>query len=69
MNTKLKGIDDPMTVADVMAQTLIVRGIQKYWPNLKIVGEEEQEYDGDIGFNFEKINKQLIPPEMFTSGK
>jgi len=40
---KWKGENDPMTVADVKAQTLILKGIRSIYPKIKIVGEETVE--------------------------
>eukprot|EP00335_Anophryoides_haemophila_P000224 CAMPEP_0204821396 /NCGR_PEP_ID=MMETSP1018-20131115/14273_1 /ASSEMBLY_ACC=CAM_ASM_000518 /TAXON_ID=46462 /ORGANISM="Anophryoides haemophila, Strain AH6" /LENGTH=48 /DNA_ID= /DNA_START= /DNA_END= /DNA_ORIENTATION= len=47
----MKGVDDPVTVADIKAQTLIIKGLRQYWPTIKIVGEEDVEFDGDLGFD------------------
>jgi len=35
-----QGDDDPMTIADLRAQELIIRGLWSVWPSLAIVGEE-----------------------------
>ncbi|CAD8186097.1 unnamed protein product [Paramecium pentaurelia] len=45
---KWKGIDDPVTIADIKAQTYIIQQLQKHWPQLKIVGEESTVYDQPI---------------------
>lgn len=42
LNTLLKGVNDPVTNADFKVQSLIMRGLKMYWPNLKIVGEEDK---------------------------
>jgi 3'(2'), 5'-bisphosphate nucleotidase len=47
----MKGFDDPVTIADIKAQTLIIRGIRRFWPDLRIVSEETKEFNGDLGFN------------------
>lgn len=40
LHTQLKGVNDPVTDADLAAQRLIVRGLRARWPALSIVGEE-----------------------------
>ncbi|CAD8101685.1 unnamed protein product [Paramecium sonneborni] len=46
---KWKGIDDPVTIADIQAQSYIVKQLHKHWPNLTVIGEENiqdsQNYD------------------------
>ena len=64
-----KGKNDPMTIADVKSQTLIEKGLRKFWPNLSIVGEEDVEYQGDLNFDFSSINKELIPGEIFIQNE
>jgi 3'-phosphoadenosine 5'-phosphosulfate (PAPS) 3'-phosphatase len=39
-----KEIGDPVTEADLKIQTLIVRGLKLFFPELPIVGEEEVEF-------------------------
>lgn len=55
-----------MTIADVKAQTLIVNGIRKFYPTIRIVGEEEVEYEGDLGFDLAKLNPNLIEESLFS---
>lgn len=51
--------DDPVTKADFMAQFIIETGLERSFPNLRIVGEE-----GDKGlpsdFEFEKLDKDIF---------
>jgi len=42
LGTQLKGVDDPVTEADLAAQRLIITGLRKLWPSLAIVGEESE---------------------------
>lgn len=41
LGTKDKGGDDPLTKADVSSQQLIMGILQKKWPKLQMVGEED----------------------------
>jgi len=41
LDVKEKGVDDPMTQADLFAQETIVGGLLNRWPSLKIIGEED----------------------------
>mmetsp|Transcript_4218 Transcript_4218/g.12889 ORF Transcript_4218/g.12889 Transcript_4218/m.12889 type:complete len:341 (+) Transcript_4218:1299-2321(+) len=41
LQIKDKGGNDPMTVADIRAQQLIVGTLERIWPRLQIVGEED----------------------------
>lgn len=34
-----KGVNDPVTEADFKVQTMLIRGIRKYFPTINIVGE------------------------------
>jgi 3'-phosphoadenosine 5'-phosphosulfate (PAPS) 3'-phosphatase len=36
----MKGELNPVTVADMTIQSMIVKYLTKYWPNIQIVGEE-----------------------------
>ncbi|CAD8120660.1 unnamed protein product [Paramecium sonneborni] len=45
---KQKGIDDPVTIADIKAQTYIIQQLHKHWPQLKIVGEESTVFEQPI---------------------
>lgn len=36
----MKGHLNPVTVADVTIQSMIVNSLNKIWPNVQIVGEE-----------------------------
>ncbi|KYR03061.1 bisphosphate nucleotidase [Tieghemostelium lacteum] len=43
LDIKMKGEDDPMTVADLKSQQHIIAGLRNHWPDIKIVGEEDCE--------------------------
>lgn len=63
---QMKGIDDPVTQADIHVQTLIAAGLRHYYPDISIVGEEETEYEPDLAYDFEKrINRSLIPEAIY----
>ena len=44
--------NDPVTEADFKAQTLILRGLRKQWPDLNIVGEEVKDFEGEILYDY-----------------
>jgi 3'(2'), 5'-bisphosphate nucleotidase len=63
----MKGKDDPVTMADLKAQTTIFGGLRHFFPGITLVGEEDEEYKGEITLNFKSINKNLLPFEIFTN--
>ena len=65
----MKGIDDPMTLADIKVQSLIIKGIKKFWPNLTIVAEESQEFQGELEFDFNRLNPHILSDQYFLKGK
>ncbi|EGR29628.1 hypothetical protein IMG5_151750 [Ichthyophthirius multifiliis] len=60
-----KGKNDPMTIADLKSQALIIKGIRQFFPQIKIVAEEQIDYTGDLNYDFQKLNKKLIPEQYF----
>lgn len=58
----LKGVNDPVTEADFKIQTMLIRGIHKLYPNIKIVGEEEVDYTGEIATNYDEMPEIKLPP-------
>ncbi len=56
-------------MADLKAQSVIIKGLRKFWPKINIVGEEETEYTGTIEFDFNTLNSSLLKPDMFIEGK
>ncbi len=64
----MKGFDDPVTIADIKAQTLIIRGIRRFWPDLRIVSEETKEFNGDLGFNIQDLNPNLFDEDSLAGG-
>lgn len=72
----MKGEDDPMTLADVKAQTLIIKGLKSYWysfqinyirPTLNIIGEESSTYDGELNLDF--LNPKMFPQAIFKKSR
>lgn len=37
--------------ADYKVQTMIMRGLRKNFPDLRVVGEENKEFKGKLGFD------------------
>lgn len=60
-----KGKNDPLTIADVKSQTLIINGLNHHFPQIKIVGEEDEVYPDAINVDFTKQSKKLFPKELF----
>ncbi len=48
---------------------MIIKGLRKFWPDIKIVGEEDVEYDGDLGFDINKLNPNLLSADQYMKGK
>jgi 3'(2'), 5'-bisphosphate nucleotidase len=42
---------------------MLSRGIKKHYPQIKIVGEEEVEYEGEISTNYEAMGTIKLPEE------
>jgi len=63
-----KGKDDPVTQADIHVQTLLSTGLRFFYPQIKIVGEEDVEFKGNLNYDFSKINKALIPDALYQKG-
>ena len=36
---------------------MLIQGLKLYYPNLRIVGEESRDYDGEIEFNYRAIEE------------
>ena len=52
-NTELKGDDSPLTAADRSANTIICEALEKYYPNIPIISEENKEIPYEERKNFE----------------
>eukprot|EP01016_Furgasonia_blochmanni_P049329 TRINITY_DN7477_c0_g1_i1.p1 TRINITY_DN7477_c0_g1~~TRINITY_DN7477_c0_g1_i1.p1 ORF type:complete len:333 (-),score=44.12 TRINITY_DN7477_c0_g1_i1:282-1280(-) len=55
LGEKLKGKDDPYTIADLKVQKMIVQGIRHYWPTVQLVGEESEDYPGPIDLDSDAL--------------
>ena len=42
-------------------QALLSRGIKRHFPDLKVIGEESQDYDGDIAFDYDSLKTDILP--------
>jgi len=63
--SKTKNGDEPFTEADVKVQTLIVKSLKTLWPNIKIIGEEE-EVSEDLQFDFNSLKTDSVSKELFA---
>ncbi|EGR27947.1 hypothetical protein IMG5_186090 [Ichthyophthirius multifiliis] len=74
INHKWKGHKDPVTNADYKSQAIIIQGLKYYYPNLRIIAEEDEEKDPIIekyiaknDIKLTKINTNLIPQTTFQN--
>lgn len=66
LKTKYKGEKDPVTIADLKIQNLLKKGILNFYPNLKIIGEEDNsEFDEGIEMDFNSIDQNLVNENLF----
>jgi 3'(2'), 5'-bisphosphate nucleotidase len=64
LNTAYTG-DDPMTVADIRAQQLIVGALERVWPHLQIVGEEDcTTPPTDISLRLDLVGEASVPQSL-----
>lgn len=63
---KMKGKDDPVTQADIHVQTLLATGLRHFYPKIHIVGEEDVEFKGELNYDFSKINRSLLPTDLYS---
>ncbi|CAK95123.1 unnamed protein product (macronuclear) [Paramecium tetraurelia] len=61
---KWKGVDDPVTIADIQAQTYIVQQLHRHWPKLTIIGEESISYSQPIDLPDTQL--QLYDEDIFN---
>lgn len=47
--------------ADFKIQTMLIRGFRKHYPTIKIVGEEETEYEGSIECDYDQFKFPFLP--------
>lgn len=64
--SRWKGKDDPLTIADIKSQTLLIQGLLNFFPSLKIVGEEDETFP-DFSFDYTKIHPDLLVPNSFDN--
>lgn len=74
---QMKDVDDPLTVADLKAQTTIITGLKHFWyhhtplihfrPHLRIIGEEDTDFQGDLAFDFNALNPNLLKTDLTNS--
>jgi len=66
MNTRLKNDNEPFTEADIKIQTIIIKSLLTFWPKLKIIGEEEEIFEGNLDIDIPSLSKDFIRPEIFA---
>ena len=60
-----KGKDDPLTIADIKSQTMILQGLSYHFPQLKVVAEEDVVFPEALNIDYSKQQKKLFPNEVF----
>lgn len=65
LGIQLKGEDDPFTVADVKVQTIIVKALKQYFPDINIIGEEGIVFEGDLGVDYTKFATDIVSEDLF----
>ena len=60
-----KGKNDPLTIADIKSQTLIINGLNYHFPQIKIIAEEDEVFPGIIDVDYTKQTRKLFPDEIF----
>ena len=63
----MKGENDPVTQADIDSEIMIVSTIYKYFPGVKVIGEEGAEPDPEkalSSINFSVIREEILPPRL-----
>ena len=60
-----KGKNDPLTIADIKSQTLIIKGLTHHFPQIKIVAEEDEVFPGPLHVDFSQQQKKLFTNELF----
>jgi len=66
LNARTKNEAEPFTDADVKVQTIIIKSLQTFWPNLKIIGEEEEVFSSKIDIDFQALKTDFLPQDIFT---
>jgi 3'(2'), 5'-bisphosphate nucleotidase len=69
LGAKIKDDDSPFTEADVKVQTIIIKSLLHFWPNLKIIGEEEEDFKGKIDFDYASLKTNFISDDIFQGLK
>lgn len=65
LNESWKGKNYPLTIADIKAQTLILKGLGHHFPNIKYVAEEDEVFPGKLSVDCEKMQKKILPEEIY----
>ena len=60
-----KGKNDPLTIADIKSQTLIIQGLSYHFPQIKYVGEEDEVFPDPLHVDFSKQLRKILPNDIF----
>jgi 3'-phosphoadenosine 5'-phosphosulfate (PAPS) 3'-phosphatase len=40
---------------------MIIKGLKMHFPQLKIIGEENEEYKGNISYSYDQLKVDMLP--------
>jgi len=60
-----KPTGEAYTTYDLKIQTFYLAAFKRFWPNLQIIGEEEQDYAGEIDFDYSTLRTDQVPAHYF----
>ena len=66
---KRKPSGEAYTDIDLKIQTFYIKAFKQFWPGMKIIGEETQDYEGPIDYNYSELNPNQMPPHLFEGLK
>jgi len=65
VEVKRKKTGEAYTEIDLKIQTFYLAAFKRFWPNLKIIGEEDQDYTGPIEFDYSTLRTDQVPAHIF----
>jgi len=69
LNARTKEDNSPFTDADIKVQTIIVKSLLHFWPNLKIIGEEDEDFKSKLDFDYAALKTNFILDDTFAGLK
>jgi len=66
---KRKPSGEAYTDTDLKIQTFYIKAFKQFWPNMKIIGEETQDFEGSIDYNYSELKPQKMDTGIFEGLK